>query len=222
MADAPRKPLRGLYAVTPSGWPAATLLAAVGAALHGGAVLVQYRDKRRDNSGRAETARALQRLCKRFDAPLLINDDLELALAVAADGVHLGDGDGDLRAARQALGAGALLGASCYADFERARAAVAAGADYVAFGSVYRSATKPQATPAALSLFTRCRSELRVATCAIGGIGLDNARPLLAAGADLLAVITDLFEAPDVAARAAAYQVLFEEKHGDDSQPATL
>ncbi len=222
MAEALANCLRGLYVVTPEGLPAATLLDQVGAALRGGASLVQYRDKTRNDARRAETARALQRLCRQFGARLLINDDLALALAVDADGLHLGAADGDLQAARQALRPGAWLGASCYADFERARAAVSAGADYVAFGAVYRSATKPQAGRASLALFSRCRSELRVPACAIGGITLANAGPLLAAGADLLAVITDLFEAPDVAARAAAYQHLFEGEHREYPQSATI
>lgn len=222
MPEAVGKILRGLYAVTPEGLALDPLLAQVGAALKGRARLVQYRDKSHDAARRAATARALLSLCREFGARLLINDDLPLVLAVNADGVHLGAADGDLRAARQALGAGALLGASCYADFDRARAAVSAGADYVAFGAVYPSATKPQAEPAPWSLFTRCRSELKVPACAIGGITVDRARPLLAAGADLLAVIGDLFEAPDVAARAAAYQQLFEEEHREFSQRAIV
>lgn len=222
MAERDRSSLRGLYAITPEGLPALRLLAQVEAALSGGAVLLQYRDKSRDDSLRAETARALLSLCKRFGVPLLINDDLSLALAVNADGLHLGAADGDLRAARQALGPGRLLGASCYADFERARAAVLAGADHVAFGAVHPSATKPLAMPAPLSLFARCRAELRVPACAIGGITLGNALPLLVAGADLIAVISDLFEAPDVAARAAAYHQLFEEDHFDFPQSATV
>lgn len=213
MTEAPGSRVRGLYAVTPADLPAATLLDRVGAALRGGCRLIQYRDKSRDDARRAETARALQRLCKQFNARLLINDDLALALAVDADGLHLGAADGDLQGARQALRPGVWLGASCYADFERARAAVYAGADYVAFGAVYPSATKPQAGFAPLALFRRCRSELRVPACAIGGITVGNAGPLLAAGADLLAVISDLFEAPDVAARAVAYQHLFEGEH---------
>lgn len=222
MPEAVGRTLRGLYAVTPEGLASNTLLAQVGAALKGGARLIQYRDKSQDAARRAATARALLSLCREFGACLLINDDLALALAVNADGVHLGAADGDLQAARQALGAGALLGASCYADFDRARAAMLAGADYVAFGAVYPSATKPQAEPAPWSLFSRCRSELRVPACAIGGITVNRARPLLAAGADLLAVISDLFEAPDVTARAAAYQQLFEEEHREFSQRTTV
>jgi thiamine-phosphate pyrophosphorylase len=222
MTEALSPPLRGLYAITPEGLAGEALLARVGAALQGGAAYVQYRDKRRDDARRAETARALLSLCRAFGARLLINDDLALALAVRADGVHLGAADGDLLAARRALASGRLLGASCYADFDRARAAAAAGADYVAFGAVHRSSTKPLAALAPLSLFTRCRAELRLPSCAIGGLRVDNATPLLAAGADLLAVISDLFEATDVAARAAAFHQLFEEKTREFPQSTTL
>lgn len=223
MPDCRPSPLRGLYAITPTGIDAKLVLRQVEAALIGGVVLVQYRDKEASVQRRAEMARALRGLCHRFAARLIVNDDLELALAVAADGVHLGGTDGDLAAARLQLQTGQLLGASCYADFERARAAVAAGADYVAFGAVHSSPTKPHAPRAPLSLFSRCRSELAVPACAIGGIKVDNARPLLAAGADLLAVITDLFGAPDIAGRASAYQQLFEEnRHHDFTQPAAV
>ena len=207
--------LRGLYAITPEGLAPATLLARVEAVLGGGAAFVQYRDKGSGGTRRAELAGALRRLCRQYGARLLINDDLALALAVDADGVHLGGTDGDLVAARQALGGGRLLGASCYADFDRARTAVSAGADYVAFGAVHPSPSKPLAVSAPLSLFTRCRAELAVPACAIGGITAENAAPLLAAGADLLAVISDLFGAADSASRASAYQPLFKEDPRD-------
>ena len=209
MTDARSAALRGLYAITPDGVPAATLLAQVEAALLGGVRLVQYRDKTADAVRRAELARALNALCRRYGADCIINDDVNLALAVDAAGVHLGGSDGDLAAARAALGPGRVLGASCYADFELARAAQAAGADYVAFGAVCASPTKPQAVRAPWTLLTRARAELGVPICAIGGITLADASGLAAAGADLLAVITDLFAAPDIAARAAAYQSCF-------------
>lgn len=207
--------LRGLYAITPAGLSPETLYAAVAATLDGGARVVQYRAKSGDGDPgqRAEAARRLCALCRAAGAIFIVNDDLALALSVDADGVHLGGDDGDLATARRVLGPGKLLGASCYADFERARAAVAAGADYVAFGAAYPSPTKPHARCAPLALFTRCRAELGVPACAIGGIRLDNALPLLAAGADLLAVISDLFTAPDVAARARAFTDLIEENH---------
>jgi thiamine-phosphate pyrophosphorylase len=203
--------LHGLYAITPDQADGPRLLAAVEAALRGGCRLVQYRDKSSLPGERVARAHALRRLTQAFGARLLINDDMALAFLVHADGVHLGQDDGNLRAARAILGPGKLLGASCYADFAAAQRAAAAGADYVAFGAVYPSPTKPQAVPATVDLFSRAQSALTVPSCAIGGITLAKAPPLLAAGADLLAVITDLFGAPDIAARAAAYQQLFEE-----------
>lgn len=208
MLDSNRS-LRGLYAITPDGLPDDVLLARVEAALRGGARLLQYRDKQSTPSQRERVAPMVRALCRRYDTGFIVNDDLELALSVDADGVHLGGSDGDLLAARRALGPGKLLGASCYADFDLARAAVAAGADYVAFGAVYPSPTKPQAVRASLDLFARCRAELKTPACAIGGITLDNAPALVAAGADLLAVITDLFAAPDIESQARAFQTLF-------------
>ncbi|MBK7424238.1 MAG: thiamine phosphate synthase [Propionivibrio sp.] len=209
MTELKRQSLRGLYAITPDGIERVELLARVQAALRGGVRIVQYRDKQRDAAQQAEIAHALGALCRGYGASFIVNDDLALALAIDADGVHLGADDGDLVAARQALGPGRLLGVSCYADFALARAAVAAGADYVAFGAVCPSPTKPHAQRAPLSLFGRCRDELGVPACAIGGITRDTAPALLAAGADLLAVITDLFEASDIESRARSFQHLF-------------
>lgn len=209
MLELKSQSLRGLYAITPDGIEPDELLARVQAALRGGVRVVQYRDKQRDTAQRAEIADAICALCRRYSACFIVNDDLALALAVDADGVHLGADDGDLTTARQALGPRKLLGVSCYADFALAGAAVAAGADYVAFGAVYPSPTKPHAQRAPLSLFGRCRDELGVPACAIGGITLDSAPALVAAGADLLAVITDLFAAPDIESRARNFQHLF-------------
>lgn len=202
--------LRGLYAITPECADGARLLTDVEAALAGGCRLVQFRDKASAMPERVARAHGLRALTRRFAARLLINDDLALAALIDADGVHLGGEDGNLVAARAILGPNKLLGASCYADFAAAQTAAAAGVDYIAFGAVYPSPTKPAAVPASLDLF-RQASALSAARCAIGGITLANASPLIAAGADLLAVITDLFNAPDIAARAAAYQRLFEE-----------
>ena len=203
--------LRGLYAITPECVDRQQLIAQVEAALQGGCRIVQYRDKTSGMPECVARARALRELTLRFSALLLINDDLALAHLVGADGVHLGQDDGSLANARAILGPDKILGASCYADLASAQKAEAAGADYVAFGAAYPSPTKPKAPLATVDLFFRAKSQLTVPICAIGGITLDNARPLLAAGASLLAVITDLFSAPDIAARAAAYQSLFEE-----------
>ena len=202
--------LCGLYAITPETGDRADLLSRVDAALSGGCRILQYRDKLSAMPERVARARALRELTRRHGARLLINDDLALCRLVEADGVHLGEDDGNLRAARAILGPHAILGASCYADYAMAERATAAGADYVAFGAVYPSPTKPNARRATVDLFFRAKSGFTVDVCAIGGITLDNAPPLIAAGADLLAVITDLFSAPDIAARAAQYQQLFE------------
>lgn len=192
--------LRGLYAVTPEG---AQLERKVRQALEGGVALLQYRSKTPD---RAQTL-AIVRLAREFGVPVIVNDDVELALELGADGAHLGRDDGDLRAARERLGS-RILGASCYDDRALAHAAVAAGADYVAFGSVFASATKPKAVRAPLALFGQAKS-LGVPLAAIGGVTLENAPQLIAAGADLLAVISDLFDAPDIRQRARDYGKLF-------------
>lgn len=207
-----KRPRPGLYAVTPDGLETLRLLMLAEAALAAGIPLLQYRDKSGDDARRREQATALRALCRRHGTRLIINDDAALAREVDADGVHLGGEDGDLAAARALLGPDKLIGASCYADFARAQAAAAAGVNYVAFGAMYASPTKPQAPRAPFNLVTRARQELPgVQVAAIGGITLDNAAPVIAAGAQFIAVITDLFEAPDVTARAAAYQRLFAE-----------
>lgn len=203
--------LRGLYAITPDTPDGERLLADVGAVLRGGCRIVQYRDKTSAMPERVARARALRQLTKDASARLIVNDDLALCQLVGADGVHLGGDDGNLTAARAILGPDKLLGASCYADFAAAERATAAGADYVAFGAVFPSPTKPNAVRAGPDLFFTAKSRLTAATCAIGGITLDKAPPLLEAGADLLAVITDLFSAPDIEARAHQYQRLFQE-----------
>jgi thiamine-phosphate pyrophosphorylase len=192
--------LRGLYAITPE------RLDRVEEALASGALCaLQYRNKTADAARRLSEARLLARLCRAHGVPLIVNDDVELALAVDAAGAHLGRADEDLAAARARL-PGRLLGASCYDRLDLAERAVAAGADYVAFGSVFASPTKPAAVRAPLALFAH---DLGVPKVAIGGITLENAPLVVAAGADCVAVITDLFEARDVAARARAFAKVF-------------
>lgn len=207
--------LRGLYAITPEGLAPDVLVARAERALEGGARLLQYRSKDAGPEHRAKVARALAASCRRRGARFIVNDDVELALAVDADGAHLGREDGDLVAARARLH-GKLLGVSCYDRIDLARAAVAAGADYVAFGSVFASPTKPEAVRAPLSLFAQARS-LDVPLCAIGGVTARNAPTLIRAGADLLAVVSDLFDADDIAARARAFAKLFDPESVDSS-----
>jgi thiamine-phosphate pyrophosphorylase len=197
--------LRGLYAVTPDG---PDVLEKVRLALQGRPALLQYRAKDKPRAARVAEAREMARLAKASGVPFIVNDDIELALEVGADGAHLGREDGELAAARARLG-GRILGASCYDRLDLARAAVAAGADYLAFGSMFASSTKPGAVRAPLELFSQARP-LGVPLCGIGGITLQNAPSLVAAGADLVAVISDLFDAPDIAARARRYREVFQ------------
>lgn len=208
-----RWPRKGLYAITPDEPDTSRLLARVSVVLDAGAAVVQYRNKAASNALRAEQALALQPLCRRFAVPLLINDDSALARTIDADGAHLGEDDGELTLARQALGPDAILGASCYDDLVLARRAVDAGASYIAFGAFFPSTTKPGARRATVDLLHKSAA-LGVPRVAIGGITPDNARPLVAAGAGLLAVISGVFDAPDPAAAVRAYLSCFE----DDSR----
>ena len=190
-------PERGIYAVTPEHRTGADLAAAVAAAVEHGVKAVQYRDKSADLERRRRDAEALLEVCRARGVPLLINDDVDLALAVGADGVHLGRDDEGLAAARARLGEGAIVGISCYDEAERALAAAANGADYVAFGSFFPSVTKPGAVRATTELVAAVRPCIEVPIVAIGGITPDNAPPLLESGVDLLAVVNAIFGAPD-------------------------
>lgn len=194
---------RGLYAITPDWHDTARLIAATEAILRGGCKIVQYRHKTAPDERRLEQASALRKLTARHTALLIINDDVELALAVDADGAHIGADDGDIAAARERLGPKRLLGVSCYQDIGLALAAGQAGADYVAFGSFFPSPTKPQAKRAGLELLDKSRSGIALPVVAIGGITTDNCAPLVAAGADLLAVISAVYDtaSPDQATR---------------------
>lgn len=200
---------RGLYALTPDEPDTARLVRLVEAALAGGVVAVQYRQKAAAAPVRREQAAALAARCRAARVPLIVNDDPVLAAEIGADGVHLGRDDGDLGAARRLLGPGRLIGASCYNRLDLARQACAAGADYVAFGAAFDSPTKPAAVRAPLELYREARRTLQVPIVAIGGITVANAPLLLAAGVDAVAVISALFAAEDVAGRAREFQDIF-------------
>jgi thiamine-phosphate pyrophosphorylase len=200
----PARLVRGLYLITPEEPDTARLLARVAAVLPHAAWL-QYRQKGADAGLRHVQATALQMLCAQAGVPLIINDDAALAGNVGAAGVHLGEDDGDIAAARALLGPQAIVGASCYDDVALAERAVAAGASYVAFGAFFPTTSKittRRATPALLT----AAAALAVPRVAIGGITPDNMGPLVAAGADLVAVIGGVFEAPDPVAAALAYR----------------
>ena len=204
--------LAGLCAVTLDDPLLPRLSALVKAALDGGAPFVQYRNKLASRPLRRAQAAEMLRICRAAGAKLIINDDVWLAVEIGADGAHLGRDDapgGSLATARDALGSKRILGVSCYNDIALAEEAAAAGADYIAFGSMFPSRTKPRAVHAPLELLGEAKRRFGLPVAAIGGITLDNAPQLIAAGADILAVVSDLFDAMDIKARAEAYQQLF-------------
>jgi len=204
---------RGLYAVTPDDPDIGLLVGKVRKALAGGARILQYRNKSANAALRREQSVALLALCREARVPLVINDDLGLARAIGADGLHLGRNDISIGAARARLGEDRLLGVSCYDRLELALAAREAGADYVAFGSAFPSATKPEATRAPLSLYREASARLDSPIVAIGGITTENAHAVIEAGADAVAVISALFDAPDIEAAARSFSRLFDKKN---------
>jgi thiamine-phosphate pyrophosphorylase len=207
-----RKTVSGLYAITPGLADSELLISQVGAALRGGARLVQYRNKTASQRLRHEQAARIALLCRKAGACFIVNDDIELARDGVADGVHLGGDDVTVGAARALLGPGKLIGVSCYNQLARARDAVGQGADYIAFGSFFPSRTKPGAATATRDLL-RAAKEFSRPIVAIGGITADNAAGLIEAGADALAVVSAVFDAPDVEIAARRIAGLFAE-HG--------
>ena len=201
--------VRGLYAVTPDEQDTSALVAYVASALEGGARLLQYRNKTASHALKLDQAGALRTLCSARGCALIVNDDVEVALAVQADGVHLGAEDVRIADARGRLGTETLIGVSCYNDLQRAVMAEAAGADYVAFGSFFSSSVKPGAVHAPLELLPLAKRTIGVPIVAIGGITLENASRLITAGADAVAVISAVFRAPDVQAASRAFGELF-------------
>ena len=203
--------LHGVYAITDSQLMPNTLdlCAHVLLALEGGVKIVQYRDKSDDQQKRIEEATALKELCHEHGAALLINDDINLAHFVGADGVHLGQSDGDVLQARGLLGENAIIGVTCHDSMDFARKAQAEGANYVAFGAFFKSKTKPNAKPAPLSLLAQAKAELSVPVVAIGGITVDNASQLTEQGCDMLAVVHSLFAEPGIRERAERFAAAF-------------
>jgi thiamine-phosphate pyrophosphorylase len=212
--------LRGLYVITPAITPSPEadpqkLLQDVELALLGGARLVQYRDKSQDQARRFAQAEALLALCNKHRAQFIVNDDVELAATIQAHGVHLGGEDTPLAQARQRLGAQAIIGASCYNRLELAIQAQQQGADYVAFGRFFPSRTKPQAVSANIALLHQAKQQLHLPIVAIGGITAQNGAQLIAAGADMLAVVDAVFAQMDILAAARQLANCFIEAAGD-------
>lgn len=205
-----RSSLAGPYVITdPLLLAPGELLDAVGLAIQGGAALIQYRHKRQGRATHRQQVEDLAGLCREQGVPLIINDEVELARSCGADGVHIGRSDAPIAQARERLGPGAIIGVSCYDELDRALRAEAAGADYVAFGSVFPSPTKPQAHRASLALIRQARERLSTPVCAIGGITADNACAVIEAGADMVAVISAVFGTPDPRAATGRLAALF-------------
>ncbi len=209
-ASFPHAQARGVYLITPDETDTARLLAQLQPLLGAGVPWLQYRNKLADAALRLEQATALQGLCEQAGVALVINDDAALAKAVGAAGVHLGEDDGDIAAARALLGPGTIVGASCYDQLALAQSAVAAGASYVAFGAFFPSRTKANTRHADAALLHGA-AMLGVPRVAIGGLTPDNAAPIIAAGADLIAVISGVFQAPDPRAALRAYLDCFQD-----------
>lgn len=210
--DSASSRLHGLYAITQDDLLLPRLSALVRAALEGGASLVQYRNKAASRPLRRAQAADLLRICRAAGARLIINDDVWLAVEIGADGAHISRDDapgGSFKAAREALGPKRILGVSCHNDMTCAEEAAAAGADYLAFGRVFASSTKPHAAHAPLELLIEAKRRFNLPIVAIGGITLGNAPGVLTTGVDLLAVASDLFDAMDIKTRAENYSKLF-------------
>ncbi|WP_456378078.1 thiamine phosphate synthase [Thiolapillus sp.] len=190
--------LSGLYAITLEGSHGEELFAQAEAALCGGSRILQYRDKSGDTQRRQKEAQALLALCRQYQAMLIINDDLELCRQCDAHGVHLGRNDSRLETARKKLGQNKIIGISCYNDLSLAHHAASQGADYLAFGAVYPSSTKPAAVHASLELLRQAKAELDLPIVAIGGITPENAGQVIQAGADMVAMIQGLFGQQDI------------------------
>jgi len=201
--------MRGLYLVTPNWDDTDRLLAATTAALRGGASIVQYRHKEAGPALRLEQATALLALCRRHGRPLVVNDHLDLCMRIDADGVHLGASDGALAQARRALGSGKIVGASCYGGLALARAAQRAGASYAAFGGFYPSPVKQYDFVTAPEILDEARMQLTLPLVVIGGMTPENAAPLVARGAALVAAITGVYGAADAEGAARRFADLF-------------
>lgn len=210
LAYNPAMSLRGLYLITPDEDDRDRLIERVAAVLPARPALLQYRNKRADLSRQRDEARALKALCDASGVPLVVNDNWRLALDIGAAGAHLGEDDGDLAAARRSAPR-LLLGASCYDDEARAAAAAAAGASYLAFGAVFPTQTKATSRRASPALIDSMRVH-GLPRVAIGGITPDNARTLLDAGADMIAVVGAVFDAPDPLAAAERFSLLFTDR----------
>ncbi|MBV1875269.1 MAG: thiamine phosphate synthase [Cycloclasticus sp.] len=205
----PSFPTKGLYAITPDISDTQLLLDKVKKVLVGGVALIQYRDKISNASEKIFRAKAIHRLCLQHSVPLIINDDPELALVCKAEGVHLGQTDGSIQHARALLGDSAIIGITCHHDISLAITAEQQGADYVAFGRFFNSSTKPGAPLATTDTLINAKKKIRIPIVAIGGVTVDNVKPIISAGANFIAVVDGLFSQQNILSMCEGFHNLF-------------
>jgi len=205
--------ISGLYAITPDLHNTDDLLDKTQQVLAGGARLIQYRNKSADDALRRKQAGLLLQLCREYKVPLIINDHIELAGGLDADGVHVGRDDGSIGEARRQLGRDKIVGASCYNNLDLALRAEESGADYVAFGAFFPSRTKTDTVPVTTHLIDQARQRVTVPVIGIGGIRLANAMTVIQSGCDAIAVCNDLFAAENIHTQAKQYARLFAVHH---------
>ncbi|MEI6869304.1 MAG: thiamine phosphate synthase [Methylophilaceae bacterium] len=201
--------IKGLYAITPDMTDLNTLIQKTQSAIEGGAFMVQYRSKIHDRAVKMQQCAAILRLCREYDVPCIVNDDVEMCRILKADGVHLGENDDNIAEVRRILGEDAIIGSSCYDQLDRAKQAQKEGASYVAFGAMFPTPTKPNAPRATLELLREAKSEIEIPIVAIGGITVNNAHDVIEAGVDAIAVITSLYESNSIKETAETFLKMF-------------
>lgn len=209
MSEAKHWSLRGLYIVTPDWDDTEKLAAATEQAIEGGATLVQYRHKTADAALRKEQASALLQVCRRHNAPFIINDYVELCLELDADGIHVGGTDASVAEVRARVGQDKIVGASCYGTLQLAREAHAAGATYVAFGGFYPSRVKKYDFKTAPEIVAESKKEIPLPVVVIGGMTQENCLPLIAQGSDMVAAISSVYMQDDVRGAAQRFAALY-------------
>ena len=201
--------IKGLYAITPDSADLNTLIQKTQLAIEGGAFMVQYRSKIHDRDVKMQQCAAILRLCREYDVPCIVNDDVEICRILKADGVHLGEKDDNIAEVRHILGEDAIIGSSCYDQLNRAKQAQKEGASYVAFGAVFPTPTKPNAPRTTLELLRKAKSEIQIPIVAIGGITMNNAHDVIETGIDAIAVITCLYESNSIKETAETFSQMF-------------
>ena len=201
--------MKGLYLVTPDWDDTEALIKATEIALTVGVGLLQYRHKTASGELRLEQASALLKLCRQHNVPFIVNDHIDLCIALDADGIHVGGTDASVAVVRTLIGKDKILGASCYGDFALAEQAQIAGASYVGFGGFYPSRVKKYEVSTPASIVSKAKSELTVPVCVIGGMTPENAKPLVKEGADMVAAISSVYSAADIATAVREFAALF-------------